>query len=98
MAKYRLKTADEFKRDGLWRSHVGRPENWNEDMCREFYGKDVPSSCEYECDNGHRFSMRDSYGNNWQITKQDVVLCSSSSSIPKVVKRYRFKTEEEFRK
>ena len=44
MSKYRFKTEEEFKRDGLWNIRYNVPDKWNEEHeMDEFYGQDIPA-------------------------------------------------------
>lgn len=71
MAKYRFKTKEEFKAEGLWKEKLNCPENWaSGGEMNKFLGQDVPEEYNKNCDSNHRFSGP----GGWSYESKDYVL------------------------
>ena len=70
MSKYRLKTKEEFIRDGLWDEKCNCPDNWayTREM-NKYLGTDVPEEFNTDCDKNRGFDY-----NDWIFSKNDYVL------------------------
>ena len=70
MSKYRFKTKEEFKKDGLWNDEYDVPVGWAEsaDM-NEYMGQDVPDEFIKRIDAGHSFNDVD-----WSFNAHDCIL------------------------
>lgn len=66
MSKYRFKTEEEFKRDGLWNKN--RPFKWVSVM-NKYLGKDIPDKYNQACDKQEKFRY-----DQWYIEPHDYVL------------------------
>lgn len=66
MSKYRFKTEEEFKRDGLWKED--RPFKWVKDMLK-YLGTDIPDKLTRHCDKQEKFRHE-----SWHIEPHDYVL------------------------
>lgn len=66
MSKYRFKTEEEFKRDGLWNKN--RPFKWVSVMNR-YLGQDIPDKYNRFCDANKDFSYE-----TWSFSSDDYVL------------------------
>ena len=78
-SKYRFKTEEEFKRDGLWFDDSGVPEYWNsEGKMNHYIGKPISSDYNITCDNKKNIVIHDeSAGRHWTFRPQDYVLNDS---------------------
>jgi hypothetical protein len=75
MSKYRFKTEEEFKRDGLWDKYS--PVKWVSSM-NYYLGKDVPEKFNRDCDYEVAFHY-----NCWAFSSQDYVLKEVQSEYTK---------------
>ena len=68
MSKYRFKTEEEFKRDGLWNKN--RPNMWaTSGNMNKYLGKDIPDKYNRFCDVNKDFSYE-----GWSFSNDDYVL------------------------
>ena len=66
MSKYRFKTEEEFKRDGLWNKN--QPFKWVKDMLK-YLGTDIPDKLTIRCDKQENFRHE-----SWHFEPHDYVL------------------------
>ena len=70
MSKYRLKTKEEFIRDGLWDEKCNCPDAWALDgEMNKYLGKDVPNEFNIRCDDNKSFKY-----DGWLFQNTDYVL------------------------
>ena len=73
MSKYRFKTEEEFKRDGLWKED--RPFKWVKDMLK-YLGTDIPDNLTRHCDKQEKIRHE-----HWHIEPCDYVLKESFEGV-----------------
>lgn len=87
-SKYRIKTKEEFIRDGQWDYKYNTPIGWNDaKKMNQFLGSIISSKLNSKCNN--RLSLK---ANGWTFYSNDYVKLS-----PAEIPAFRFKTENEFR-
>ena len=87
--KYRIKTKEEFIRDGKWNAFMNIPFGWNpQGQMNKYLGVHLDSSFNSLCDKKKMFHSED----GWSFTQNDYVLLDSNKT-----PMYRFKTKEEFK-
>ena len=70
MAKYRFKTEQEFKDEGLWDYKSEVPDFWNsEGKMNKYLGEDIPETHETKCSKNEGF-----YFDSWYFSNTDYVL------------------------
>jgi hypothetical protein len=76
MSKYRFKTEEEFKKEGLW--YENHPQGWNMfGNMNKYLGQDVPEKFNRACDNKVVFHY-----DGWGFNSQDYILKESSFILP----------------
>lgn len=90
-SKYRFKTEDEFKRDGLWDYYDGVPKYWNSrGQMNHYIGKPVDSACNTLCHNKERITICDKSNSCiWTFRPEDYVLNDfekDAETISKIIK------------
>jgi hypothetical protein len=76
MSKYRFKTEEEFKRDGLWVNN--NPYGWNSSGCMNKYlGQDIPDSYNTICDKYEKFIYE-----TWSFLPSGYVLKETAFVLP----------------
>jgi hypothetical protein len=77
MSKYRFKTEEEFRKEGLWYEH--HPQRWNmSGNMNKYLGQDVPEKFNRACDDKIIIEY-----DGWAFNNQDYVLKESVSQYPK---------------
>jgi hypothetical protein len=77
MSKYRFKTEEEFRKEGLWNENY--PQGWNiNKKMNKYLGQDVPEEFNSDCDYKILFHY-----DNWSFSSQDYILKESVSQYPK---------------
>jgi hypothetical protein len=77
MSKYRFKTEEEFKKEGLWDKNC--PQRWTiSGNMNKYLGQDIPKEYNRYCDEGKSFSY-----NGWSFSSQDYILKESVSQYTK---------------
>lgn len=74
MSKYRFKTEEEFKRDGLWNKN--RPVEWVSVM-NKYLGQDISDKYNQACDKQEKFRY-----DQWHIEPHDYVLKETAFVLP----------------
>lgn len=70
MSKYRFKTEEEFKRDGLWDDEHNSPTNWNDlGLMNKFLGEEIPEEHHKYIEAGRDFNYQD-----WTIGANECVI------------------------
>jgi len=89
MSKYRFKTEEEFKDDGLWDDQCEVPDEWCSDGNMNHYmGKDVPDEFIKRIDAGHSFSDGD-----WTFESHDCILKEEEVNIEEVLEQIKLNNQ-----
>jgi len=76
MSKYRFKTEEEFKKEGLWDKNC--PQRWTiSGNMNKYLGQDIPEEFNRDCDDGKSFSY-----SGWSFSSLDYVLKEFSFILP----------------
>jgi len=85
MSKYRFKTEEEFKRDGLWDTIAHVPKHWNSyNKMDRFMGQDVPDGCNSSIESNQQFRI-----NDWTFRPSQCILKEEEIIIEEILEQIK---------